>query len=99
MATDTNKKFCPNCGAEAHAEGNKIFCDKCDAIYKVSKAGGAQAEKIGPLSDLQNRVAKLEQSQGTRTEPEPETPENGSQQPAEEPEPEPEPEEDNEDLW
>jgi uncharacterized Zn finger protein (UPF0148 family) len=52
-------KYCPNCGSPAIAEGRKIICEACDAVYTVTQ-DGAKVETLGPFADHEKRIRDLE---------------------------------------
>jgi len=51
--------YCPNCGKPAIKEGNKITCEECDAVFRVTQ-DGARLEKTGVIKDHERRIAQLE---------------------------------------
>lgn len=53
--------YCPNCTAPALKEGNKITCEKCDAVFAITRAGSA---KVVDLNIMQ-RVKQLEDEVAT----------------------------------
>ena len=73
---------CPFCKKPAILIGNKITCENCDAVYRLTREGEAKLDKLGPIEKLEQRVSALEVG-GQKSEPEPEIENN-------EPEPEPE---------
>ena len=50
---------CPYCGNDAEIEGNKITCENCDAVYKITKEG-ARVQSQGRLDEHEKRIAALE---------------------------------------
>lgn len=56
-------KFCPNCGSPATADGNRITCEKCDAVFKVTQ-DGTRVQSLGKIADLDKRVSALEGAAG-----------------------------------
>lgn len=61
--------YCPNCGEPAIKEGNRITCEKCDAVFRVTE-NGARIEKTGVLDDHERRLAELEAKVRPQTESE-----------------------------
>lgn len=51
---------CPSCQNPAIRTGNEIACEKCDAIFIVTKKQGAKVKQLGPIEDLDRRVSALE---------------------------------------
>ena len=63
MPPDPDEKkiiLCPNCQQMATKAGNEITCERCDAVFVVTKKQGAKLKQIGAIEDLTERVAKLE---------------------------------------
>lgn len=79
---ETKEAFCPNCQKPAIRSGNEIACERCDAIFVITKKEGAKVKQLGPIEDHEKRISWLE---SIIPEPEPE--------PKPEPKPESEPEE------
>lgn len=66
----SEKIQCPNCGEQAEKAGNKITCQACDSVFKVTKTGSASVEQIGWKEKMENRIDILEKQ--TCYEPDPE---------------------------
>ena len=62
MAEEPTKKvqYCPNCLGPAIREGNEITCEKCDAIFIITKKEGARIKQLGSIEDHEQRLKKLE---------------------------------------
>lgn len=60
MPEEPKKIVCPNCGARAIKEGNKIVCEDCDATYSFKKTGGAKVLDIGRLESVEKRLDRVE---------------------------------------
>lgn len=60
MSEKTKKIVCPNCGARAIKDGNKIVCESCDATYSFKKTGGAKVLDIGRLDSIESRLSHVE---------------------------------------
>lgn len=60
MPEEPKKIVCPNCGARAIKEGNKIVCEDCDATYSFKKTGGAKVLDIGRLESIEERLNRVE---------------------------------------
>lgn len=77
MSNGVNNKpkpaYCPNCSSPAVKTGNTIICEKCDAVFTITKQG-TKVKSIGSIEDHENRLAALEQKTGLKQEtaPEPE---------------------------
>lgn len=80
---------CPNCSQPAHKEGNKVTCENCDAVFEIKKTGSAKVKQLGPIQEIQDRLAKIESAVFP-----PEEPEENIAEDDDEPEPEPEDRED-----
>jgi len=63
--------FCPNCQQPALREGNEITCEKCDAIYRITKTDGAKVKSQGRLDFLEERIEKIEAALPGESIPEP----------------------------
>ena len=61
--------YCPSCGEPAIKEGNKITCEKCDAVFRVTTEG-PKLEKTGVLDDHERRLTELEGKASKPAEPE-----------------------------
>ncbi len=61
-------KFCPNCGQPAIAEGRKITCEPCDAVYIITK-DGATVKSLGRIEDHEQRIQTLEGTDQTPAAP------------------------------
>lgn len=74
----SNAAYCPNCQKPATRDGNEITCDRCDAIFTITKKDGAKVKKLGPLQDHEERISKIEASVfAEEPEPEPTEPQGG----------------------
>lgn len=61
--------ICPMCGKPALLDGDKIACEQCDAIYKITKEGGARVQRTGVFDNHEQRIAVLEGAQTAPEEP------------------------------
>ena len=89
---------CPFCKKPAILIGNKITCENCDAIYRVTKEGEAKLDKLGPIKELEQRVSALEAG-GQEPEPELESISISRKNNEPESESEGEPENEEEESW
>ena len=76
---------CPNCGQPAYKEGNRVTCEKCDAIYTITKTGSATVKQLGPIEDHEQRLKKLEALLPGQEPAGDDPPPDDSQEPDEEP--------------
>ena len=95
--SETKPSICPNCQQPAIRTGNEITCEKCDATFLITVKGEKQVKEISPISDLQDRVGKIESHVFAGDEPEP-TAAPGDESEPDEPEPDDGPESDEEIL-
>lgn len=52
---------CPNCLNPAMRLGNEVTCEKCDAVFVITKKQGAKVKELGPIDEIKQRVTRLEQ--------------------------------------
>ena len=71
MTEETKITFCPNCSQPAVRQGDEVVCEKCDAVFKITRKE-AKVKELGRIESIEQRLSKVEALLPTDPEPEPE---------------------------